>query len=407
MNRAVVTGYGIVSSIGQNVEETTASLKAGRSGIVHDPDYAERGFRSHVRGHIGTDLAERIHRKKLRFMGDSAAYAYIAAEEAIAMAGLSEEHVTGLRTGVVTGIGGSSTKDLGEAYFTFQEKGYRRVGPYYVPRTMASGVAANLATCFKMRGPSYCVSSACASSANCIGHAQELIQLGKADIVLAGGGEEICWTGSMLFDAMGALCGKFNDAPERASRPYDANRAGFVISGGGGIVVVERLEHAQARGATIHAELTGYASTSDGADMVAPNGEGAQRCMELARESAGGVEIDYVNTHGTSTPAGDIVEFKAMSGAFGAGQVPPFSSTKSMTGHALGAAGVHEAIYCLEMMRHGFIAPNINLETPDEGLGDCDTLVTETREATLNHVMSNSFGFGGTNASLIFSRFES
>jgi len=412
MKRAVITGYGIVSSIGNNVSEVTASLRAGRSGIVHEPDFVERGFRSHVRGHIDIDFKEHVPRKVLRFMGDSAAYAYIAMQEAIDMAGLSDEQVTSERTGVVAGLGGSSTKDLAEAYQTFDNKGYRRVGPYYVPRTMASGPAANLATAFKVRGVSYSVSSACASSANCIGHASELIQLGKADIVFAGGCEEIFWTSVMLFDAMGALCGKFNDQPERASRPYDANRAGFVASGGGGIVVVESLEHAQARGASIHAELTGYASTSDGADMVAPSGEGAARCMRHALADAatrlGGDRpaIDYVNTHGTSTPVGDITELDAMREAFGADQVPPFGSTKSMTGHALGAAGVHEAIYCLEMMRHKFIAPSINVDEPDPGVAGTP-LVTELRDNTeLRHCMSNSFGFGGTNASLIFSAFD-
>jgi len=406
MKRAVITGYGIVSSIGNNVSEVTASLKAGRSGIIHDPDFAERGFRSHVRGKLDIDLKENVPRKALRFMGDSSAYAFIAMQEAIDMSGLSEDQVRSDRTGVVAGIGGSSTKDLSESYFTFQEKGYRRVGPYYVPRTMASGPAANLATAYKVRGVSYSISSACASSANCIGHASELIQLGKADVVFAGGGEEIFWTGTMLFDAMGALCGKFNDQPERASRPYDANRAGFVASGGGGVVVVESLEHAQARGAAIHAELTGYASTSDGADMVAPSGEGASRCMSLALASAGNPTIDYVNTHGTSTPVGDITELNAMRDAFGADSVPPYASTKSMTGHALGAAGVHEAIYALEMMRHKFIAPSINVDEPDPGVAGTP-LVTERRDNTeLSHCMSNSFGFGGTNASLIFSKFD-
>lgn len=403
MRRAVITGLGIVSSIGINQEQVTASLKAGKSGITFSEEFAEMGMRSQVWGNVDIDFSEHIDRKVMRFMGDAAAYAYVAMKQAIEDSGLSEEQVSNIRTGIVAGSGGGSSKNQVGSADVIREKGVKRVGPYMVPRCMGSTVSACLATPFKILGVNYSISSACATSAHCIGHAMELIQLGKQDVVFAGGGEELSWALSGQFDAMGALSKKYNDDPATASRTYDADRDGFVSSGGGGMVVVEELEHALARGATIYAEIVGYGATSDGYDMVAPSGEGAVRCMQMALQ---GVDdpIDYLNTHGTSTPVGDVKELAAIQEVFGQSGVP-LASTKSLTGHALGAAGVNEAIYSLLMMKHGFIAPSINIDNLDEAAAGLD-VVTSTREATLNTVMSNSFGFGGTNASLVLKRFE-
>ena len=403
MRRAVITGLGIVSSIGINQEQVTASLKAGKSGITFSEEFAEMGMRSQVWGNVDIDFSEHIDRKVMRFMGDAAAYAYVAMKQAIEDSGLSEEQVSNIRTGIVAGSGGGSSKNQVGSADVIREKGVKRVGPYMVPRCMGSTVSACLATPFKILGVNYSISSACATSAHCIGHALELIQLGKQDVVFAGGGEELSWALSGQFDAMGALSKKYNDDPATTSRTYDADRDGFVSSGGGGMVVVEELEHALARGATIYAEIVGYGATSDGYDMVAPSGEGAVRCMQMALQ---GVDdpIDYLNTHGTSTPVGDVKELAAIQEVFGQSGVP-LASTKSLTGHALGAAGVNEAIYSLLMMKHGFIAPSINIDNLDEAAAGLD-VVTSTREATLNTVMSNSFGFGGTNASLVMKRFE-
>ena len=402
MRRVVVTGFGILCSLGLNRVEVKANLFEGRPGIVHEPEYAEKGFRSHVCGPVNIDLTEAIHRKQKRFMGDSAAYCTLAMHQAIEHAGLEESDISNPRTGIVVGIGGSSTKDVHESIQTHIRRGHRRVGPYYVPRTMASGVPANLATIFKIKGVNYSMSSACATSATCIGHAGELIQMGKQDVVLAGGGEELHWVQTMMFDAMGALSSKYNDNPGTASRAYDANRDGFVISAGGGIVVLENYEHAKARGATIYAELTGYGATSDGADMVAPSGEGAVRCMQIARGTAKG-PIQYINTHGTSTPAGDITELNAIREVFG-DTMPHISSTKSLSGHALGGAGVNEAIYCLVMMQENFITASANIETLDKEAEGAPIVRERIDNAGLERVMSNSFGFGGTNACLVFER---
>ncbi|MDG6097049.1 beta-ketoacyl-ACP synthase I [Alteromonas sp. ZYF713] len=403
MRRAVITGLGIVSSIGINQEQVTASLKAGKSGITFSEEFAEMGMRSQVWGNVDIDFNEHIDRKVMRFMGDAAAYAYVAMKQAIEDSGLSEEQVSNIRTGIVAGSGGGSSKNQVGSADVIREKGVKRVGPYMVPRCMGSTVSACLATPFKILGVNYSISSACATSAHCIGHALELIQLGKQDVVFAGGGEELSWALSGQFDAMGALSKKYNDDPATASRTYDADRDGFVSSGGGGMVVVEELEHALARGATIYAEIVGYGATSDGYDMVAPSGEGAVRCMQMALQGVD-APIDYLNTHGTSTPVGDVKELAAIQEVFGQSGVP-LASTKSLTGHALGAAGVNEAIYSLLMMKHGFIAPSINIDNLDEAAAGLD-VVTSTREATLNTVMSNSFGFGGTNASLVMKRFE-
>lgn len=403
MRRAVVTGIGIVSSIGNNQEEVARSLRDGKSGITRSESFAEMGLRCQVWGDLKIDTSEHIDRKNLRFMGDAAAYAFIAFEQAIADAGLTEAEVSNERTGLVVGSGGASGEHQVAAADILRERGVRRVGPYMVPRCMASTTSACLATPMKIKGVNYSISSACATSAHCIGHALELIQLGKQDRVFAGGGEELHWTLGMEFDAMGALSTKYNDNPELASRTYDADRDGFVPSGGGGMLVIEELETALARGAKIYGEIIGYGATSDGFDMVAPSGEGAVRCMKMAMQ---GIEqpIDYLNTHGTSTPVGDVKELEAIREVFG-NNTPAISATKSLTGHALGAAGVHEAIYSLIMMRDGFIAPSINIDNLDvqaEGMN----IVRETKQQTINTVMSNSFGFGGTNASLVFSRFE-
>tara|TARA_R100001443_G_scaffold108698_3_gene119454 strand:- start:16809 stop:18035 length:1227 start_codon:yes stop_codon:yes gene_type:complete len=403
MKRAVITGMGIVSSIGNNQEQVLESLKAGRSGITASPEFVEFGLRSQVWGNIKMNPAEHIDRKAMRFMGDAAAYAYIAMQEAMTDAGLTAEQISDPRVGLVVGSGGASSKTQIEAADTLREKGVKRVGPYAVPKTMSSTCSACLATPFKIKGVNYSISSACATSAHCIGHAVELIQLGKQDVVFAGGGEEVHWTLAMEFDAMGALSSRYNETPELASRTYDAQRDGFVISGGGGIVVVEELEHALARGATIYGEIVGYGATSDGFDMVAPSGEGAVRCMEMAMQGVTG-PVDYVNTHGTSTPVGDVKELAAIQQVF-AGQSPAISATKAMTGHALGAAGVHEAIYSLLMMKHNFIAPSINISELDDAAAGLN-IINETKEATLNTIMSNSFGFGGTNATLVMQRYR-
>ena len=401
MERVVITGLGIVSCLGNDRDSVAASLRETRPGIRAVPEYAELGFRSQVAGVPQVDLDARIDRKQRRFMGDAAAFAYLGLQDAIADAGLDPEAVSHPRIGVIAGSGGGSCANQVEAADLLRAKGVRRVGPYMVTRTMCSTVSANLATALRIRGVNYSISSACATSAHCIGAAMEQIQLGKQDIVFAGGGEELHWTQTMLFDAMGALSNKYNDAPLRASRAYDADRDGFVIAGGGGMVVVESLSHAQGRGARILAEIVGYGATSDGADMVAPSGEGAARCMRQALATVDG-DIDYLNTHGTSTPVGDVAELGAMREVFGE-HVPPFSSTKSLSGHSLGAAGVHEAIYCLLMMERGFIAGSANVETPDPAAAGLP-LVTASRDAALRTVMSNSFGFGGTNASLVLRR---
>lgn len=403
MRRAVITGIGIVSSIGNNVAEVLASLKAGKSGITYSEQFEQYGLRSRVWGNIKLDVAELIDRKVLRFMGEAAAYAYLSMQQAIADSGLADDQVSNERTGLIVGSGGASSRNQLEACDTLREKGVRRIGPYMVTRTMSSTTSACLATPFKIKGVNYSLSSACATSAHCIGSAVEQIQLGKQDVVFAGGGEELDWSMACLFDGMGALSSKYNETPELASRTYDAERDGFVISGGGGIVVVEELEHALARGAKIYAEVTGYGATSDGYDMVAPSGEGAARCMRQAMATAN-APIDYLNTHGTSTPVGDVKELEAIRAVFGE-QAPKLSATKAMTGHALGAAGVHEAIYSLLMMEHGFIAPSINI-TQDDDLAVGLPIVKAYEEAELNTVMSNSFGFGGTNATLVMSKYK-
>ena len=405
LRRVVVTGVGIVSSIGNNAAEVTDSLRRGRSGIVFADDYAERGFRSQVKGNLAVDLSDHIDRRLLRFMGDGAAYNYIAMQEAIADAGLTEGEVSHERTGLIMGSGGPSTQNQVAAADIAREKGVKRMGPYMVPRCMSSTNSANLSTAFKIKGPSYSISSACSTSAHCIGNGAELIQWGKQDVVFAGGGEELHWTLSMLFDAMGAMSSGYNDRPEAASRPFDTGRDGFVISGGGGVVVLEELAHAKARGAKIYGELVGFGATSDGADMVAPSGEGAVRCMRQALSTMGNTRVDYINTHGTSTQVGDGPELRAIKEVFGA-DLPRINSTKSMTGHAQGAAGATEAIYSLLMMENGFISPSLNLETPDPEAEGMPIVSGQAQEVELNCVLSNSFGFGGTNASLAFKRLE-
>lgn len=404
MKRVVVTGIGIVSSLGNNKSEVTESLRSGKTGVGFSEEYAELGFRSHVHAPITIDTEELIDRKIRRFMGEGAAYNYLAMEEAIADAGLPESLVSNPRAGLIMGSGGPSTSNLLMAWDTFREKGIKKVGPYMVPRTMSNTNSACLATPFKIQGVNYSISSACATSAHCIGNAAELIQLGKQDIIFAGGGEELHWTLTVLFDAMGALSSKYNDTPERASRAYDADRDGFVISGGGGVLVLEELEHAKARGAKIYAELTGYGATSDGYDMVQPSGEGAIRCMQQAMATIQ-TPIDYINAHGTSTPIGDIRELEAVKTVFGAG-IPKISSTKSLSGHSLGAAGVHEAIYTLLMMENRFIAASANIENLDPGAQGVPIVRERLDNAQINTAMSNSFGFGGTNASLVFQRHD-
>ncbi|MBL6986023.1 MAG: beta-ketoacyl-ACP synthase I [Methylobacter sp.] len=407
MKRVVVTGLGIVSSIGNNRKEVVDSLKEGSSGIVFADVYKDMGFRSHVHGPINIDLDEFIDRKIKRFMGDGAAFNYIAMQQAIDDSGLEESDVSNFRTGLVMGSGGPSTSNIVEAADILREKGIKKVGPYMVPRSMSSTNTACLATPYKIKGVNYTISSACATSAHCIGHAMELIQMGKQDVVFAGGGEEVHWSMSMLFDAMGALSSKYNDTPSTASRPYDETRDGFVISGGGGVLVIEELEHAKARGAKIYAELTGYGATSDGYDMVQPSGEGAVRCMQQAMATIGDSKIDYINAHGTSTPVGDTRELEALRNVFGQDDVPLVSSTKSLTGHALGAAGVNEAIYSLLMMEENFLSASANITQLDPGAAGIPIVRERKDNITLNTIMSNSFGFGGTNATLIFQRYNS
>jgi 3-oxoacyl-[acyl-carrier-protein] synthase-1 len=404
MKRVVVSGLGIVSSIGNNRDEVAESLKTGRSGIVFSDTYKELGFRSHIHGAITIDLDAFIDRKIKRFMGDGAAFNYVAMQQAIADSGLEASDISNIRTGLVMGSGGPSTSNLVEAADILRDKGVKKVGPYMVPRTMSSTNTACLATPFKIKGVNYSISSACATSAHCIGHAMELIQMGKQNIVFAGGGEEVHWTMSVLFDAMGALSSKYNDSPTTASRPYDETRDGFVISGGGGVLVIEELEHAKARGAKIYAELVGYGATSDGYDMVQPSGEGAVRCMQQAMATVDG-KIDYINAHGTSTPVGDTKELEALRTVFGAENVPWVSSTKSLTGHALGAAGVNEAIYSLLMMQNNFLSASANIVQLDPAAKDIPIVRNRLDNITLNTIMSNSFGFGGTNATLIFQRY--
>ncbi|MDH5831577.1 beta-ketoacyl-ACP synthase I [Luteimonas sp. M1R5S18] len=401
--RVVVTGMGIVSCIGNDLETVTGALRDSRPGIRADPVYAEMGLRSQVSGVPQLDLEALIDRKLRRFMGDAAAYAFVALRDAIAQSGLDEAQVSNPRTGLIMGSGGGSPTNQIESADTLRTRGIRRVGPYQVTRTMSSTVSACLATAFGVKGLNYSIASACATSAHCIGVAAQQIQAGLQDVVFAGGGEEVSWGMAMLFDGMGALSSKYNDTPERASRAYDADRDGFVIAGGGGALVLESLEHAQARGATILGELVGFGASSDGVDMVAPSGDGAIACMRMAIEGLDG-GIDYINTHGTSTPVGDVSELRAMRAVFGEA-MPPFSSTKSLTGHSLGATSVHEAIFCLLMLQRGFIAGSANVDTVDpeaEGL----PLARESREADLRTVLSNSFGFGGTNASLVLRRWE-
>ena len=405
MRRVVITGIGIVSCLGNDKQSVSASLRACRPGIRFNPSYAEMGLRSQVSGSVDLNLEELIDRKVFRFMGNAAAYAYLAMQQAITDSGLTLEEISNPRIGLVAGSGGASTINQLESFDILREKGVKRVGPYRVPRTMSSTVSACLATPFKIKGVNYSISSACATSAHCIGHAMEQIQMGKQDIVFAGGGEEEHWSQSFLFDAMGALSTQYNETPEKASRAYDANRDGFVIAGGGGMVVVEELEHALKRKKKIYAEIIGYGATSDGYDMVAPSGEGAVRCMQQALATVT-TPIDYLNTHGTSTPVGDAAEAKAVREVFG-DHYPMISSTKSLSGHSLGAAGVHEAIYCMLMMEGNFVAGSANIETLDPELEDLPIL-RETREnVPLDTIMSNSFGFGGTNATLVLKRWKS
>ncbi len=404
MRRVVVTGLGIVSSIGNNKDEVLDSLRKGRSGIEHCQEYVDLGYRTAVHGPIRLDTEALIDRKIRRFMGDSAAFNYIAMQQAIADAGLTKEQVSNPRAGLIVGSGGASTANVVAAVDLLRTKGVRKVGPYMVTRTMSSTNSACLATPFGIKGVNYSISSACSTSAHCIGNAAELIQMGKQDLIFAGGGEEVHWTMTLLFDAMGALSSKYNDAPTTASRAYDAARDGFVISGGGGVLVLEELEHARARGAKIYAELTGYGATSDGQDMVAPSGEGAVRCMRQALEHVK-QPVDYINTHGTSTPVGDLRELEAVKVVFGS-QVPPLSSTKSLTGHAQGSAGVHEAIYSLLMMENNFIAASANITQLDPAAEGMPVVLERRDNVTLNTVLSNSFGFGGTNACLVFQRYN-
>ena len=401
MKRVVVTGLGITSCLGTDKATVTQALREGRSGIKFKQEYADMGFRSQVAGQVDIDLKEHIDRKTLRFMGDAAGYAYVAMQQAITDAGLNEDQVSNIRTGLIMGSGGASSANLVESADIAREKGIKRVGPYRVTQTMGSTVSACLATPFKIKGYNYSISSACATSAHCIGNAMELIQMGKQDIVFAGGGEEEHWTLTALFDAMGALSTKYNETPEQASRAYDAERDGFVIAGGGGCLVLEEYEHAVARGAKIYAELVGYGATSDGYDMVAPSGEGAERCMQMAMSTVDG-DIDYINSHGTSTPVGDVAELGAIRKVFG-DNTPMISSTKSLTGHSLGATGVQEAIYCLLMMENNFLCASANIQTLDDAASGMNVL-TECKDVSIKRAMSNSFGFGGTNACLVFEK---
>ncbi len=395
---------GVVCSIGNNAQETVASLREAKSGIVTADDYVRLGFRSQVHGSLKIDLDAVVDRRARRFQGDGAGYCWVAMDQAIRDAGLEEKDISNPRTGLIVGSGGPSTKAIvGAADVTRQNNSPKRIGPFAVPKAMSSTCSANLSTWFKTKGVNYSISSACSTSANCIGNAYEMIQWGKQDVMFAGGGEELDWTLSELFDAMGAMSSKYNATPEKASRAYDKSRDGFVISGGGGILILEELEHAKARGAKIYAEIVGYGASADGADMVAPSGEGAVRCMKLALENVKD-PVDYINPHATSTPVGDIPEIDAIKQVFGADKMPPVSATKSLTGHSQGAAGVHEAIYTLLMMQNGFIAESANIEELDPAVADANIVRKRIDNAKINVAMSNSFGFGGTNATLVFQR---
>jgi 3-oxoacyl-[acyl-carrier-protein] synthase-1 len=408
MQRVVVTGLGIVSAIGNNADEVLASLKAGKSGITANADMVEHGFRSQIAGMPNIDIKEHVDKRTLRFMGPGAAYAHIAMQQAIADAGLTEDDVVNIRTGLIAGSGGPSTSAMLAAHQTVLSSGAtKRIGPFAVPKCMSSTISANLATAFKIKGINYSITSACSTSLHCIGNAAEQIMMGKQDVMFAGGGEELDWTLSCLFDAMGAMSSKYNDTPEKASRAFDADRDGFVIGGGGGIIVLESLEHAQARGAKIYAEVTGFGATSDGHDMVAPSGEGGERAMRIALSTLPeGRKVGYINAHGTSTPVGDVGEVEAVRRVFGEGSTPPISSTKSMTGHSQGATGAQEAIYCLLMLDNDFIAPSINVETLDPAINEGEIATSLVENAGLDSVMTNSFGFGGTNGSMILSKFK-
>ncbi|TNF21640.1 MAG: beta-ketoacyl-ACP synthase I [Rhodobacteraceae bacterium] len=408
MRRVVVTGLGIVSSIGNTAEEVLASLKAGKSGITANEAMKEHGFRSQVAGNIKLDVADHVDKRTLRFMGPGAAYAHIAMGQAIADSGLEEGDIVNPRTGLVAGSGGPSTSAMLAAHQSVLKTGAtKRIGPFAVPKTMCSTVSANLSTAYKIKGLNYSITSACSTSLHCIGNAAEQIMMGKQDVMFAGGGEELDWTLSCLFDAMGAMSSNFNDTPEKASRAFDKDRDGFVIGGGGGIIVLEELEHALARGAKIYAEVTGYGATSDGADMVAPSGEGGERAMRVALSTLPeGRKVGYINAHGTSTPVGDVGEIEAVRRVFGDGATPPVSSTKSMTGHSQGATGAQEAIYCLLMLQHDFIAPSINVDTLDPALKPQEIATRLVENAGLDSVMTNSFGFGGTNGSMILSKYN-
>ncbi|SHJ48886.1 3-oxoacyl-[acyl-carrier-protein] synthase-1 [Palleronia salina] len=407
MKRVVVTGLGIVSPIGNSAEEVTAALKAGKSGIEASPEMAEHGFRSQIAGTLKIDVADHVDKRTLRFMGPGAAYAHIAMQQAIADAGLTDDMVSNPSTGLIAGSGGPSTSAMLSAHQTVLEKGSpKRIGPFAVPKCMSSTVSANLSTAFKIKGMNFSITSACSTSLHCIGMAAQQIQLGAQDVMFAGGGEELDWTLSCLFDAMGAMSAKYNDTPQKASRAFDANRDGFVIAGGGGMVVLESLEHAQARGAKIYAEVTGFGATSDGHDMVAPSGEGGERAMKLALKDFDQDRVGYINAHGTSTPVGDVGEVEAVRRTFGDGSAPPISSTKSMTGHSQGATGAQEAIYCLLMLENDFIAPSINVETLDPAIRPGEIATEPVENAGLDTVMTNSFGFGGTNGSMLLSKFK-
>ena len=408
MRRVVVTGLGVISSIGNDAFKVTENLKNGVSGIAHNPEMQEHGFKSQIAGAIDLNVVDQIEKRTLRFMGLGAAYAFIAMEQAIADADLSEADVSNPRTGLVAGSGGPSTSAMLVAHQTVLKSGTpKRIGPFAVPKCMSSTISANLSTAFKIKGINYSITSACSTSLHCIGNASEQIILGKQDIMFAGGAEELDWTLSCLFDAMGAMSSKYNDSPETASRAFDANRDGFVISGGGGILVLEELEHAKNRGAKIYAEITGYGATSDGYDMVAPSGEGGERAMRLALETLPkDRSVNYINAHGTSTPVGDIGEIAAVRRVFGEGTTPPVSSTKSMTGHSQGAAGALEAIYCILMLENDFICPSINIQTLDPALGVDEIATKLINNAGLDSVMTNSFGFGGTNGSMILSKYH-
>ena len=408
MRRVVVTGLGIVSPIGNNVEEVAASLKAGKSGIEAAPDMTEHGFRSQIAGTVKLNVADHVDKRTLRFMGPGAAYSYIAMKQAIEDAALTEDQVVNPMTGVIAGSGGPSTSAMLAAHEVVKNTGAtKRIGPFAVPKTMSSTVSANLATAFKIKGMNFSITSACSTSLHCIGMAAQQVALGTQDVMFAGGGEELDWTLSCLFDAMGAMSSKYNDTPEKASRAFDAGRDGFVIAGGGAMIVLESLEHAQARGAKIYAEVTGFSATSDGADMVAPSGEGGERAMRGALKTLPeGRKISYINAHGTSTPVGDVGEIEAVRRVFGEGSTPPVSSTKSMTGHSQGATGASEAVYCLLMLRDDFIAPSINVEDLDPALKPEEIATQVVENAGLDTVMTNSFGFGGTNGSMLLSKFK-